>query len=468
MILSKKNITLGIITILLIVLLIVLYAIVEENNIYHTILNVVIVILIGGLSAYNIHNVYTENSKLQEISNEIDDIFEKYNIRYGGGPDDVSSDRLTNLPPELIAIILEKLDPKSFINVITVNKNLYSYRELISKYFLEKYKVNYNDPHDFIYESSKLFDDISTHTKNVINRIGNRENRTNSFYNDAKRYYDLVYKKKLEIVNDLTMLQKLQFYAKWYDTDVMELEYIYFNNFPEFPNLKELDINTAWRTPYGDFLSHTLILTKIPYLQKLNTLVCYGHEFDTIPLLPNLRILNIAYNKLKTLPLFPNIESIDCSSNYQLDNIPYYPNLRTLNCSNTNISLLPLFPNLKALDCSNTNISSLPLFPNLEILGCGDTRISSLPLFPNLRTLDCSSTNILLLPLFPNLKALDCSNTNISSLPLFPNLRILRCRDNPQLFDIPNYSILEEIDYTNTPLRNVPAAYHSANMPIED
>ena len=54
---------------------------------------------------------------------------------------------------------MENSDPPTFINLTSINNNLYTFRESISKFLLKKYKVKIEDPTNFIYyqESSKSF-----------------------------------------------------------------------------------------------------------------------------------------------------------------------------------------------------------------------------------------------------------------------------------------------------------------------
>ncbi len=317
-----RNIILGSITIL--ILLIILYFTIGPNPIFYIIATILILIMCG-IGAYE----YKTSQDLHEISSEIDDIFEKYNIKSGGGPG------LNELPTEMIENIMVKLDPPSFISLTSTNKNLFFYRDLISKKMLEKYKVEYENPHDLIYAYNSVFKDakiliLENEINNIPASIEAVYDDTNSdFYKKCDQIYAKIYDYKLKIIKQLDIFEKIKLYNALYNLEKIEITDFLTNNIPVLPNLKELKILRPYKSKLEEFLSKRIKLSNLPMLPKLEMLECYGTDIKEIKDLPNLKYLK-CITPLVKIDNLPSLTSVNILSE-ELQTLSNLPKLIDIN-----------------------------------------------------------------------------------------------------------------------------------------
>ena len=95
-----------------------------------------------------------------------------------------------------------------------------------------------------------------------------------------------------------------------------------------------------------------------------------------------------------------NTTELVCCSD--VTEIPFLPKLERLVCYYAKITEIPFLPKLVYLSCSNTKITEIPLLPKLRILYCFNTKITEIPVFPKLKYLDCDNTKIIALPKITN------------------------------------------------------------------
>ena len=154
--------------------------------------------------------------------------------------------------------------------------------------------------------------------------------------------------------------------------------------------------------------------------------------------------IKVSDNNSSIISTLPNLQTLNCSLCYKLDTIPFLSKLETLICHNSYVSSIPELPLLTTLDCSYCDIIFLPNLPNLETLNCERSmRIIKIPYYPKLITLKCGlCTSLRDIPSMPNLITLDCSECEcIISLPEFPNLTSLdhECCSCLSNINIPKY-----------------------------
>lgn len=171
---------------------------------------------------------------------------------------------------------------KKFYNICNDNKNL------IAKHFLTLYKVNYENPDDFIYKY-----------------YTNRAKKQNKYKNiNGTWKYTSLFK-----------LYMKQFYSKTIHDRNNNLSSI-----PDYPNLEELDCGRNQ-------------LIYLPSYKNLKFLACDSNNLTSLPILPNLITLYCNDNKLTSLPVLPNLEILNCRNNY-LTSLPIYPKLKNCRADN--------------------------------------------------------------------------------------------------------------------------------------
>jgi Leucine-rich repeat (LRR) protein len=206
-------------------------------------------------------------------------------------------------------------DLETFVNfcksVPAIRPVCEQHRESFCKKFLEKYHVNYRDPHNFIYVVSK---------KNI-----------KEFFQGTAPDYLKIFK----------------YFYKWFNHDIIGCPHLSagspkITSIPAYPNVKELDCS------YNDIkkLSDGML--------KLEKLHCSHTNLTALPQdISTLRVLDCRNTRIKLL-----------SKNYS--------SLETLICNDSAMSSLPsTMSNLMSIFCSNSKIKELPNgMGKLQILKC--------------------------------------------------------------------------------------------------
>ena len=247
---------------------------------------------------------------------------------------------IDTLPIEIILKIASNLNIKDLNNFSKQNKQINNviktHRLTLIKGFLEKYQVDYKDPHNFIYYNEKI-NGLMCKTFN---------------------------------------LQKVfKLYLKHYYKTVIDTNSKNITQIPIYPNLKEL------------YCSNNQI-TKIPPMPLLKVLYCQDNKITQIYTMPHLQNLYCFRNKLNQIKSFPLLKELSCGDN-KLTKIPSMPLLEILSCWNNNLATLPIMPNLKDLWCWDNKLTQIPIMPRLQTLYCKNNRLNLIPPMPLLQELQC-------------------------------------------------------------------------------
>ena len=430
--------------VLLVIVLILNHFFGEPHNIFYISLGAILTMI-----AFIVGNLYISNSikqkNLQKINDEIDELFDKYGITAaisGGAPTGFES-----LPPELIYAIMEKSDPPTFIALTSTNSRLFLFRDNIAKDMLKKYSVEYENPHDFIYESSNIYDTMEIKIlKKEIDEMFKTYNQTRGVVNydqhdytdflaDAKNvYYDNIYKKKLNIVSKLTPFEKLKLYNRWYSETNLDIstystystwssfESSSCDTFPSYPNLRDLSIG-ARVYPIVSYLDHGYAF--------------FIRSIFKISRLPNLRALTslrLTFSDIKEIKNLPSLETLIINYTPIITELKDLPSLKYLYTTGTNIKEVKDLPSLTYVNMHNTHTTEIKDLPSLRFLKCdiGIKKIYNVPLLEGIYFHDFSPdpNNIIHLSNVPKLEWINDAiwlNNIVFDTPRTP--RTLKVRD---------------------------------------
>ncbi|NBP02713.1 MAG: hypothetical protein EBU90_21855 [Proteobacteria bacterium] len=298
---------------------------------------------------------------------------------------------------------------------------------------IEKYKIEYTDPTNFIYVMNNV-------------TIDSVKNPDGSF----------------------KLAEVYRLYTAFYDKLVINCADLGIGSIPIYPNVVELicAMNNIKELHSYPNLKHLIAyenhITKIGDCPKLEDLNVTDNWFVTLngPF-PNLQTLECGMNEISTLPSFNSLKKLDCREN-NLTSIPQLPLLMALNCSNNFITNLPYLPQLISCNCDNNVITELTSTrtSNLINMSCKNNRLTEIPNYRGLVKLYCDNNQITQLPKFLRLVELTCSNNQITELGDYPTLKTLDCRNNP-LSHIGSLRRLECVSYD----RNVVSAPHLQDLP---
>ena len=201
------------------------------------------------------------NSSVEDLSSNLDNLhIDKLNF--------------DNLPAEIILNILSDLSIEDLNGVCKQNKRLRSickeHKLTLIKSLLEKYKVDYKDPHNFIYLKGKKFIPVTDDLQKVF------------------KLYLAHYKKKSIEVADKNI-----------------------TSIPIYPKLKEL-------------ICIENELTKIESMPLLEVLYCNDNQLTTIGVMPLLTKLECENNRLTEIGVMPLLKELNCAEN-QLTEIEVMP-----------------------------------------------------------------------------------------------------------------------------------------------
>ncbi|NBU34483.1 hypothetical protein EB118_18645 [bacterium] len=299
---------------------------------------------------------------------------------------------------------------------------------------LQKWKIEYTDPTNFIY----IMNDTS---------IESVKNPDESY--DFEKIYSLYM--KFNSMREIFCTNKS------------------ITSIPIYPNVLKL-------------YCHNNRLKEIHGYPNLQTLVCFDNQITSIsPECPKLREIDTSRNLLTEIPEYPQLETLYCNDN-GLVSLPNYPRIRKLECSKNRLSRIPIYIQLLSLVCSANFLTTLPNFPNLincdcsnniintimssrssnlTVLNCSNNRLSDIPFFRGLKKLYCDNNGLLSLRNYPMLTHLTCSNNSLIDLPNnLNNLQVLDCRKN-KITRLGTFNNLICIDYD----RDIIIADHLKHLP---
>jgi Leucine-rich repeat (LRR) protein len=291
------------------------------------------------------------------------------------------------LPNEIIVFeLLMRLNPMDMREFCLTNKNAKvicdANEEMLSKYQLDKYKVNYTSPTDYIYSGVEY--DENRSLKDILSLYLINWDETMIFVN-----------------NDITSI------PVYPNLEYLDCSNTQITTLPEYPNLDHLDCNDTQITTLPEF----------PNLTELN---CNNTPISTLPMYPKLKVLSCLFTLLTTLPAYPNLEILLCGS--MITSLQMYKFLTKLVCLGTFLTTLPEFPNLTELHCNNNELQTLPMYPKLTILDCEDNlELLMIPEYPKLKSITCDEILVEFVKNnnFPKLKKINGENYNLRRSPRF-------------------------------------------------
>ena len=250
-----------------------------------------------------------------KISGTKKDLYERIGKYYNG----ISKGNFDNLPIEIILNILSNLDIGDLNKIISKSRRLHyickNNRSYLIKMILEKNKVDYTDPGNFIY-----FDE-----------------RSNEF---------------IPIPDDLEKVFGL--YLKHYNKLSIEVNNKNITSIPLYPKLEELHCQGNQ-------------IIQIPIMPNIQVLNCEKNQITQIPKMPELKELWCSNNQLTQIPIMPELKKLCCTDN-KITTLPIMPKLTFAWCCNNKITTLPIMPKLKTLLCEFNQITTLPIMPKLTFV----------------------------------------------------------------------------------------------------
>jgi len=307
------------------------------------------------------------------------------------------------LPVEMFLEIIKNSDIENIKSLCETNKLFNTYckenDKYIIKFFLKKYKVDYEDPNNLIYEKLSL-----KKAKTII-----KESNLKEIFKLYLKYYNknrIICKTKRSITS-VPILPNVE---------IFECNNNNLEKLNEMDKLEYLECNNNK-------------LKELPYLPNVSKIICKENKLNEIPSLPNLDFLECSSNNIKKLNDFPKLDYLKCSDN-KISEIPNYPKLKTLYCDDNLITTISALSNLKVLTCNNNRITELAEFPKLISLFCGSNNISRIPVYNKLEHLYCPRNIITELPELPKLNFLICDLNRITRIPYYPKIDTLTCAGN--------------------------------------
>jgi hypothetical protein len=390
---------------------------------------------------------------------------------------------------------LENLNKNCHINK-SFNNYCQSYKFSLQKKIMDRFKIQYNDPNNFIYEwkSSKKIEKTDSPIFNIY-KTTIKNDKVQEEYN-KKSSKELI--KDLNGPNGMYAINSIfNMFLRWYKS-MRKVSFINVDQanidkmIPHIlaaDNLRKLNIFNV---------DHQSIVTieDIPFIPSLEILIISHVDLksEKIPSLPNLIKLKVENSNIKTMGLYPKLEELTLSNVKNIKSIPLFPNLVDLvykpisenNEQYINFDEFPNFPELKTFECSSLRMKKLPSFPKLQKLHCENCHFNILQSFPTLIELNilnciietfedqlklvnlsCIEFNLQTLPSLPELQKLNCENCLFDILPSFPNL----IRLNIENCDIESFEDQLNVTYMScihTNLTSLPSCPNLTNLIIMD
>lgn len=224
-----------------------------------------------------------------------------------------------NVPTDIVLEIIKHLDLNQLRDLCKTNK---MYKQIcsensryISKMFLDKYKVDYNDRSNFVY---------------LANGVSKRQYVADGIVN----YQGI-----------------LSLYYKFYKYTSMRVS----------RNMLKCSVD--------DGLTDTFYLRKqissFPIYPNLTRLFIANNRLVSFPVQPKLMELHINHNSLMTFPVQPELVSLHIQSN-NLTSFPTQPKLRLLIANRNRLTTLLTQPELIDLDISYNPLTQFSNQPKLE------------------------------------------------------------------------------------------------------
>lgn len=253
---------------------------------------------------------------------------------------------MDNIPFDIFYEIIKFLDLHQLDELCKVNKYYADFcfshwnKRNIAKFFLKKYKVDYNNPTNFIYLANKRKKGDFI-TKNEIDYIG-----------------------LLELYKKFYMYEEIRWGSGKFlsltsrgNTKIIPLKNgHYVSSFPIYPNLVYLSLVACRLT--GTF----------PRQPQLQTLHLEFNLLESIETQPNLINLHVQTNRLKNFPLQPKLTDLIISRN-QLSSFDIeQPELVNLSISSNPLTSFHFQPKLESIEVSRDQYKLIKdVYKNREI-----------------------------------------------------------------------------------------------------
>lgn len=173
-------------------------------------------------------------------------------------------------------------------------------REYLIQYYLDKFKVNYKDPSNFIYRASYINDGMKEHfftTDTDFEDYYNPTTRKTDFVGIWNLYYRFYNFKHIDA-------------SGWYANEI--------GSFPIYPNMKICKLSNN-------------NLTSFPVQPRMTHCELASNRLTSFPIQPEMTHCNLSGNmKLRVFPIQPKLRSCE------IDNIPKLPNEIKKYCKQVN------------------------------------------------------------------------------------------------------------------------------------
>jgi hypothetical protein len=243
----------------------------------------------------------------------------------------------------------------------------------ISKLFLNKYKVEYMDPNNFIYKYNN---------KNI---------------NDYKIENTWNYKKILK----LYMLNYNKFHIK--------CSYKNITSFPIYPNMTEFE---------GDNNQ----LTSFPIQPNMIYFSGENNQLTSFPIQPKMTHFDGDYNQLTSFPIQPKMVDF-YGHNNKLTSFPIQPKMTHFYGHNNKLTSFPIQPNMKEFYGSNNQLTSFPIQPNMIYFYGRNNQLTSFPIQPKMIYFYGDYNQLTSFSIQPKMTRFDGRNNQLTSFPIQPKMK---------------------------------------------
>ena len=214
------------------------------------------------------------------------------------------------IPVEIILNIIKKTSPYNLYKICSQNKH---YSEIcknnfnvIAKYYLDKYEVNYTDPGNFIYKYNNT-------------NINNFKNETGWNYSGLFRLYMKMFNEYRIRCNNMNI-----------------------TSFPIYPNMIEF---------YGDNNK----LKTFPIQPKMEIFSGDNNQLTTFPIQPEMIFFNAVNNHLSSFPIQPKMEVFNGDKNY-LRSFPIQPKMEIFSGDDNQLTSFPIQPKMTTFSADNNPV----------------------------------------------------------------------------------------------------------------
>jgi hypothetical protein len=301
-------------------------------------------------SLYGISSYTSDIEVCNQIVNKItQDLLEAHQKT----SDELASKSMEELPPELFENISERLGLADYINVLGIftenEDSIYAkskYRQRVSKITLDKARVDYEDPKNFIYLAGEISRNNFLPEGSFIQPFGDGPR-------EIPRRDD----------GDLDYESILGYYLRFYGESVIKYTSadpdrsvnVKITSFPVYPNMISCDLS-------GNLLTQFLIQ-------------------------PNMKMCVIQNNRLAVFPVQPLMENCDLTFNL-LETFEVQPKMSGCVIMNNRLTSFPEQSEMTVCELSGNQLTSFPKQPSMISCIINNNQLTSFEYQPKLTRLD--------------------------------------------------------------------------------